>query len=532
MSRNLREMVTANRVESEDAPKPRPPQTHNPRSSNSFSKSAVLAPIKFGKKKTMATPSVGPKYAAVGQDRPVTPARGHNLDDVLVHLDVTFVSDWLQRANTAIVGLQDWWVAGSNAMNFSHFWLEELADDKRGQLLELEYELLREEIRLAFQAGMESGRVTEANLSKLMRAALREYPAQFGGDGTAFLDIVWGLSREKTVEFKEVLSNINCSTKNTQYAQWLLATRSFTLILMVSSITNFYRKLVDLPPSEPARPSTADRGVGRPGTSTARTAGGSSGAGGAGGAGGGGAVARPGTSSGRPLSGRPRTSGSGGRPSSGSSGRIGSGSSAGRPGTSRSGGGTRPGTSRLARPGTSAAAAGGGGAAAGASAEDGSRGGGGGTAGSNRMHQARPGTALAAAITEADREAIDEAFYAAKEGQAAVLYYLLSRNRVHFADMDDEGRTLLLVAVSSERLQVVAFLLENADQFEVNVKAKSGNTALHIAASNGSAELVEMLLNHGADPAAVNPVSGVTPKELAEVFAEEAVLKAFARIVV
>ena len=335
---------------------PGQPQTHNPRSSNSFSKSAVLAPIKFGKKKTMAQPST-PQYAALGQDRPETPARGHNLDDVLVHLDVTFVSDWLQRANTAIVDLQDWWIAGSNAMNFSHFWLEELADDKRGQLLELEYELLREEIRLAFQAGMESGRVTEANLSKLMRAVLREYPTQFGGDGTAFLDIVWGLSREKTVEFKEVLSNINCSTKNTQYAQWLLATRSFTLILMVSSITNFYRKLVDLPASEPARPSTADRGVGigRPGTS----GGGGGSSGGRGSAGGG---ARPGTSSGRPLSGRPRTGASGGRPSSG---RIGSGSSAGRPGTSRSGG--RPGTSRLARPGT---AAGGGGGGSGSSTSD------------------------------------------------------------------------------------------------------------------------------------------------------------------
>lgn len=442
---------------------------------------------------------------------------------MLVHLDVTFVSDWLQRANVTITDLQDWWVAGSNAMNFSHFWLEELADDKRGQLLELEYDLLREEIRLAFQAGMESGRVSEANLSKLMRAVLREYPSQFGGDGTAFLDIVWGLSREKTVEFKEVLSNVNCSTKNTQYAQWLLATRSFTLILMVSSITNFYRKLVDLPTSEPARPSTADRdvgrggaaGVGRPSTSSSR-------------GGGGGGGGRPGTasSSGRPLSGRPRTGStgsSGGRPSNG---RPGSSASSGRPGTSRCSG--RPGTSRLARPPTAA------GEAAAAASAGGEGGGAGGEivrpgTAANRTH-ARPGTALAAAITESDREAIDEAFYAAKEGQAAVLYYLLSRNRVHFADVDDEGRTLLLVAVSSERAQVVAFLLENAEQFDVNYEAKSGNTALHIAASNGCADLVEALLAAGADPTAVNPVSGVTPKELAEVFAEEAVLKAFAKM--
>jgi hypothetical protein len=378
----------------------------------------------------------------------------------------------LIRANIAITNLQDWWCVGSNAMNFSQFWLAELADDKRGQLLELEYELLREEIRLAFMAGMEEGRVTEADLSSMMRAVLREYPSQFSGDGTAFLDIVWALSREKTVEFKEVLSKVNCATKNTQYAQWLLAARSFTLISMVTSITNFYRRLVTLPVGDPARPATADAVVG--------------------------------------------SGGAGARPSTAASAR--GGSAGARPGTARSAG--RPGTSRLGRPGTAAAHGNG----------NGNGGGGGGRPGTaaNKTH-ARPGTALAAEIVEADREAIDEAFFAAKHGQASVLYYLLSRNRVQFDDTDADGRSLLLVAIAAEQEQVAAFLLENCDQFNIDARADSGNTALHTAASNGSAELVSMLLAGGADPACKNPTSGVTPLELAEIFADAAVLDAFAK---
>ena len=428
-------------------------------------------PIRFGGKRTLAPLAVAKQYqpsAGTGEDRPVTPARGHNLDGLLVYLDESFVGDWLMRANLAITDLQEWWCLGSNAMSFSQFWLAELADDKRGQLLELEYELLREEIRLPFMAGMEDGRVTEADLSSMMRAVLREYPAQFSGDGTAFLDIVWGLSREKTVEFKEVLSKVNCSTKNTQYAQWLLAARSFTLISMVTSITNFYRKLATLPTGDPARPATADTVVGR----------GSSGAGGAA------AAVRPSTAARGMFAGA-------------------------RPGTSRAG--ERPRTSRLGRLGTATAR--------GADQP--------GTA-ANKTH-ARPGTALAAEITEADRQAIDEAFFAAKEGHAAVLYYLLSRDRVQFDDVDADGRSLLLVAVAAEQEKVAAFLLENVDQLSINARANSGNTALHTAASNGSADLVEMLLAAGADPSAKNPTSGVSPRELAELFADAAVLEAFVR---
>ena len=43
------------------------------------------------------------------------------------------------------------------------------------------------------------------------------------------------------------------------------------------------------------------------------------------------------------------------------------------------------------------------------------------------------------------------------------------------------------------------------------------------------ADLVEMLLAAGADPSAKNPTSGVSPRELAELFADAAVLEALVR---
>jgi hypothetical protein len=64
-------------------------------------------PIRYGQKRTLA-PLAKPKFPSLGLglERPTTPARGHNLDSLLVHLDVSFVADWLQRANASLTDLQ------------------------------------------------------------------------------------------------------------------------------------------------------------------------------------------------------------------------------------------------------------------------------------------------------------------------------------------------------------------------------------------------------------------------------------------
>jgi len=61
-------------------------------------------PVNYGKKRTLAPLPAAAKITHL--QRPQTPARGHNLDNTMVHLDATFVSDWLTRANDSIAELQ------------------------------------------------------------------------------------------------------------------------------------------------------------------------------------------------------------------------------------------------------------------------------------------------------------------------------------------------------------------------------------------------------------------------------------------
>jgi ankyrin repeat protein len=96
--------------------------------------------------------------------------------------------------------------------------------------------------------------------------------------------------------------------------------------------------------------------------------------------------------------------------------------------------------------------------------------------------------------------------------QAALL--LLSRGADVAAVARNPTRVMPLhSAASSRNLPVVVELLtRNAP---VNARQQHGWTALHAAALNGDQEMVEVLLQHGADPRAQND-EGKTPSNLAE----------------
>jgi hypothetical protein len=49
----------------------------------------------------------------------------------------------------------------------------------------------------------------------------------------------------RSLWYKKMLSDVKCSTRNKQYALWLLATRSFAIVSCWSAIVNFYRNLLD-----------------------------------------------------------------------------------------------------------------------------------------------------------------------------------------------------------------------------------------------------------------------------------------------
>lgn len=69
--------------------------------------------------------------------------------------------------------------------------------------------------------------------------------------------------------------------------------------------------------------------------------------------------------------------------------------------------------------------------------------------------------------------------------------------------------TPLMRAISEKRRRMVELLLEQED-IKVNQPGENGVTALHLAALKATADLVELLLAHGADPG-IEDHSGRTP---------------------
>ncbi|HVX01304.1 MAG TPA: ankyrin repeat domain-containing protein [Candidatus Babeliaceae bacterium] len=78
---------------------------------------------------------------------------------------------------------------------------------------------------------------------------------------------------------------------------------------------------------------------------------------------------------------------------------------------------------------------------------------------------------------------------------------------------DEDGFTALLHAASSNNSEVVDFLINNGA--DVTIPDKHGLTALHYAAHHGNTHAIALLLENGADPNANNNTQGHTPLMLA-----------------
>jgi len=348
-----------------------------------------------------------------------TPARGRNVDKVIARIDADVLPEWLKQANGAVKDLQAWWgVEGNgNGVGLAHFWLSVFSDEKRKELLEMEYSLLLTQFQAAFQDALDGGFVRKSDIASLLRGVLWEYPEHFGsGDGSGFLDLARALASEDKRRYRDLLSAAKVSTTSVLYGQWILVLRSFGLISLVTAVTTFYRRL--------------------------------------------GALGAPGVVS-APV--------------------------------------PAPAAAASRRPGTAA---------------------GGATAG-----LARPSTAVGSRTTDSS---LNEAFAAAKMGHADVLYYLLNRGVVASDSVDGLGRTLLFVAVAHGRTAVASFFLtDNTGMFDVNARAASGNTALHVAVNNEDVDMVALLVKAGADPDIPNPTTGATPRVLAEMLSLKSVLAVF-----
>ena len=172
--------------------------------------------------------------------------RRSNFDDIMVYMDASVVSDWLQQANQVVSELSQWCCDAENFVNFAHFWLTDFPDIQRMEIFKLEFSILLDHLQLAFASGQESGKVKHRDLLHLLDAILREYPGKlFSSKGShLFLDYLDILTSERHDPYKKLLSDVKCSTRIKQYAQLMLATRSFALVSMWSAIVNFYRSLL------------------------------------------------------------------------------------------------------------------------------------------------------------------------------------------------------------------------------------------------------------------------------------------------
>ena len=176
------------------------------------------------------------------------PSHDGNFDHILCYMDATVVSNWLGRANVSVNELTTFCNSGNNFVTFAHFWLTDFQDFQKVELFEMEHNILSEELGFAFAVGKDQGHVTHRHIFSLIKALFREYPGKLLSAQGAhmFLNYLDVLSSQKHTEYKKMLSDVKCSTRNKQHAQWVLATRSFALVSVWSAILNFYRNLLGI----------------------------------------------------------------------------------------------------------------------------------------------------------------------------------------------------------------------------------------------------------------------------------------------
>ncbi|XP_054849433.1 salivary gland specific protein SAGSIN1 isoform X1 [Eublepharis macularius] len=176
----------------------------------------------------------------------LSPPEPDALEKVFCCLDHTLAADWLRKAHSLIRDLGTWSCCGDNFVQFAHFWLSELQQNQKQQLLELEMGIIKNELRLALLQGSDSKELQPFDFNAILASALSEYPTELVSSQSScvFLDYLNFMALDQTPGYKKMLSSIQYASKNLQIAQWLLVIRAFVLANLWHAIVKFYKALV------------------------------------------------------------------------------------------------------------------------------------------------------------------------------------------------------------------------------------------------------------------------------------------------
>ena len=168
-----------------------------------------------------------------------------NFDNMLIYLDATLVSEWLSSSNEVVSDMTNWCHQHENYVQFAHFWLSEMPQLQRQEIFKLEYSIVMDQFNLAFAPGRDAGQIKYKDIVHFTQAVFREYPANlFSSKGShTFLNYLDTLTSERTKVYKNLLTDVRCSTRIKQHAQMTLACRAFCLVSVWSAVVKFYRIL-------------------------------------------------------------------------------------------------------------------------------------------------------------------------------------------------------------------------------------------------------------------------------------------------
>lgn len=183
---------------------------------------------------------------AVGSD-----TAGGTAEEVVARIDKEYLKELLAQSSSSLTALSLWWADPVKACKFMHFWLKEIDEMKRLELLQMEYSIVREEVQALFAVPLATGDVKVTNTHGLLHAVLHEYPSAFcGANGRkVVIDVICLLASEKRDEFKKLLTDVHLSSKSKPAIESFLSLRSFGLVSMMHSIVCFFCKTahLDLP---------------------------------------------------------------------------------------------------------------------------------------------------------------------------------------------------------------------------------------------------------------------------------------------